>query len=89
MRSSGSSEPNLLRLVLDFSSGEVSIRCLYRSENGPNPSTKRRKVEIQDLVRDGLQDALETLREGRVAVTGSSGFSQREDALSVEAKRPW
>jgi hypothetical protein len=81
------SEPNLLRVVLDFSSAELSIRCLYRSENGPNPSTKRRKVQIQDLVRDGLQDALDGLQTGRVDVVGSSGFSQREDVLSVGAKR--
>jgi hypothetical protein len=52
----------LQRLVLDFRSGELVIRCLYRSRDGAGPSTKARAREVAALVRTGLEQALEALR---------------------------
>jgi len=72
----------LRRLVLDYRSGELVVRCLYRSEDGPNPGTKARTRVVAELVRTGLQDALEAL-EGRVDVVGVSGYEVREDILSL------
>jgi hypothetical protein len=78
----------LQRLVLDYRSGELVVRVLYRSSLGaPNPGTKARTREVTDLARSGLRDALETL-EGRVDVVGTSGYSVREDLLSVALPRP-
>ena len=79
----------LQRLVLDYRSGELVIRCLYRRslEDAPGPSTKRREREVAELTREGLSTALEAL-EGRVDVVGTSGYSVREDLLSVALPRP-
>ena len=76
----------LQRLVLDFRTGELVVCALYRRslEDGPGPSTKRRQREVSDLVRAGLEDALEAL-EGRVDVVGTSGFTQREDIVLCTA----
>ena len=72
----------LQRIVLDFRSGELLVRCLYRTNRGPNPGTKARQREVQELTRSGLQDALDAL-EGRVDVVGVSGYDVREDTLSL------
>jgi hypothetical protein len=74
----------LERLVLDFRSkaGELVVRCLYRSEDGPNPGTKARTRAVAELARTGLEQALDAL-EGRVDVVGTSGFTTREDILSL------
>jgi len=73
----------LQRLVLDYRSGELIVRCLYRSSlDGPNPRTKARAREVVALTRTGLQDALRAL-EGEPEVVGTSGFTQREDILSL------
>jgi len=32
----------LQRLVLDYRSGELVVRCLYRTEGGSGPNTKAR-----------------------------------------------
>ena len=77
----------LQRIVLDFRTGELVARVLYRSGlDGPNPGTKTRAREVADLARSGLRDALEALEAGDVAMCGTSGFSQKEDLLVVEAK---
>jgi len=73
----------LQRLVLDFRNGELVVRCLYRSEGAAGPNTKARRTEVSDLVRAGLQDALQALQAGDVAVVGTSGFTTREDILSL------
>jgi len=70
----------LQRLVLDFRSGELVVRCLYRTKQGTNPGTQGRLREVSGLVRTGLEDALETL-EGGAEVVGTSGFVTREDVL--------
>jgi len=71
----------LQRLVLDYRSGELVMRVLYRSEDGPGPNTKaRRRVVVEELAREGLRQALASL-EGRVDVVGTSGFTQRQDVL--------
>src|SRR5215217_4801370 len=73
----------LQRLVLDYRSGELIVRCLYRSSlDGPNPGTVGRRREVTDLCRSGLTQALEAL-EGGAEVVGHSGFTQREDILSL------
>jgi hypothetical protein len=79
----------LQRLVLEFRDGELIARVLYRSGlDGPNPSTKARSREVTALARSGLTRALEVLDAGDVAICGTSGFSQREDLLSVAVPRP-
>jgi hypothetical protein len=72
----------LQRLVLDYRSGELVIRCLYRRslEDAPGPSTKRREREVAELTREGLSTALEAL-EGGAECVGTSGFTAREDVL--------
>src|SRR5215212_3730200 len=73
----------LQRLVLDYRSGELVVRCLYRSSlDGPNSGTVRRRREVTDLCRSGLRQALASL-EGGAEVVGTSGFTQREDILSL------
>jgi len=73
----------LQRIVLDYRSGELIVRCLYRSSlDGPKPGTVRRRREVEDLCRSGLRRALASL-EGGAEVVGTSGFSQREDILSL------
>ena len=72
--------PILQRLVLDYRTGELVVRCLYRSQNGPNPGTKARARVVAELVRTGLHDALEAL-EGGAKCVGTSGFTTREDVL--------
>jgi len=81
----------LQRLVLDFRNDEeIVVRCLYRSSlDGPNPTTKVRAREVSKLVRGGLQDTLRALVEGEATICGTSGFSQREDLLSVAVPRPY
>jgi hypothetical protein len=68
------------RLVLDFRTGELVVRCLYRRTDGPNPGTKSRAREVTELTRTGLQDALGAL-EGGAECVGTSGFTTREDVL--------
>jgi hypothetical protein len=79
----------LQRLVIEFKGSELVLRCLYRRslEDAPGPSTKRREREVAELTREGLSTALEAL-EGRVDVVGTSGYSVREDLLSVALPRP-
>ena len=71
---------SLQRLVLTFKPDGVEVRALYRNMNGPNPGTKARAREVQELARTGLQDALEAL-EGGAECIGTSGFTTREDVL--------
>lgn len=74
----------LQRLVLAFTREGVEIRALYRTQQGPNPGTKARQREIEELVREGLTQALDAL-EGGVECVGTSGFTTREDILLVTA----
>jgi hypothetical protein len=80
----------LQRLVLEFRDNELIARVLYRSSlDGPNPSTKARAREVSALARTGLQDALEALdSEVGAECVGTSGFTTREDLLSVALPRP-
>ena len=76
----------LKRLVLDFRSGELVTRVLYRSSlDGPNTGTKARQREVTDLTREGLRQALFSL-EGRVDIVGTSGLTTREDIVLCSAK---
>jgi hypothetical protein len=72
----------LERLVLHYRGGELVVRVLYCSEDGPNPGTKARIRRVAELARTGLQDALEAL-EGGAECVGTSGFTTREDILSL------
>jgi hypothetical protein len=76
----------LQRLVLDYRSGELVVRCLYQSDGRSNSGTKARAREVAGLARAGLRDALEAL-EGRVDVVGVSGYQVREDILDVALPR--
>ena len=71
----------LQRLVIESRGEEIVIRVLYRSKGDSNPNTKRRRREVEVLVRGGLQDALGSLEGGDVTMCGTSGFTQREDVL--------
>jgi hypothetical protein len=72
----------LQRLVLDFRSGELLVRCLYRTKGSAGPNTKARRQEVEQLVREGLRQVLVSLENG-AEVVGTSGFSTREDILSL------
>jgi len=72
--------PRLQRLVLDYRTGELVVRCLYRDQDGPNPGTKARRRAVEELARAGLTRALEALEAGPECV-GPSGFTTREDVL--------
>jgi len=72
----------LQRIVIDLRQEEMSLRVLYRTKGEVNPGTKARRREVEDLCREGLRQALEAL-EGRVDVVGVSGFTTREDILSI------
>ena len=73
----------LNRLILDFRTDELVVRCLYRSDGATGPGTKARRREVSNLVRGGLQDALEALDGGDVDMVGVSGYELREDVLSL------
>ncbi len=77
----------LQRLVLEFKPEELVVRALYRRslEGAANPGTKARRREVSELVRAGLEGALEAL-EGDVAMVGTSGFTQREDIMLANRK---
>jgi hypothetical protein len=77
----------LQRLVVEMRSGELVLRVLYRSKGESNPGTKARTREVTELARSGLTRALEALDAGDVAICGTSGFTQREDLLSVALPR--
>jgi hypothetical protein len=70
----------LQRLVLDYRSGELVVRCLYRTEGEAGPNTKARRREVEKLTHEGLTQALEALEDGAKCV-GTSGFTTREDVL--------
>ncbi len=73
---------SLQRLVISFERDAVTVRALYRQKDGPNPGTKARRREVTTLVRTGLEQALDAL-EGPVESIGTSGFTTREDVLSL------
>jgi hypothetical protein len=73
----------LQRLVIDLRQKEMVLRVLYRSKGDTNPGTVRRRREVEDLVRTGLKDALRALEGGDVTMCGTSGFTQREDIISL------
>jgi hypothetical protein len=73
----------LQRLVLDYRTGELVMRALYRTQDGPGPNTKARTREVSQLIRTGLENALEALEEGPVESIGTSGFETREDVFSL------
>jgi hypothetical protein len=76
----------LQRLVLDYRSGELVIRALYRAGlDAPNPGTVRRRRQVEDLTREGLRQALASL-ERRVDIVGTSGFTTREDIVLCTIK---
>jgi hypothetical protein len=75
----------LERLVLEYRSGELVVRTLYRSQDGPNPGTQARGKEVSELTREGLRETLRAL-EGRVDVVGTSGYSVREDIMVAEVR---
>ena len=73
---------HLQRLVLDYRTGELVVRCLYRCQDGPNPGTKARRREVTELTRSGLRHALAALdSEAGAECVGTSGFTTREDVL--------
>jgi hypothetical protein len=79
----------LQRLVITFTREGLEIRTLYRRRNqdGPGPNSKARRREVEELSREGLRQALASL-EGGAECVGTSGFTTREDILSVALPRP-
>jgi len=80
----------LQRIVSGMKAGELISRGLYLSKGESNPGTKARTREVTALARSGLTRALEALdsEASDVAICGTSGFTQREDLLSVALPRP-
>ena len=77
----------LQRIVMSFDDGEITARVLYRRRGeGPDPGTAARRREVTALVRTGLEQALLALGASDVEDLGTSGYSVREDTISV-AKR--
>jgi hypothetical protein len=77
----------LQRLIVTFKDGELVMHALYRTQDGPGPNTKGRRRQVEDLVREGLRQALASLEsEADAALVGCSGFTQREDVLLVDAR---
>jgi hypothetical protein len=77
---------SLQRLVLDFRTGELVVRCLYCSKGDSNPGTKTRRREVTELTREGLRRALASLEsEADAELVGCSGFTTREDVLLLAA----
>jgi|SRR5215218_2572577 len=72
----------LQRLIITFKPEELIIHALYRSKGESNPGTVRRRREVEGLCRSGLEQALASL-EGEAAVVGVSGYTVREDILSL------
>ena len=54
-----SGDMTLQRLVLDFRSDDLVVRCLCCSEASTNAGTKARRREVRELKRTGLLEALE------------------------------
>ena len=77
----------LKRIVVDLRAEEMVLRVLYTDQDGPNPQTKRRARLVTNLAREGLRQALASL-EGDAELVGTSGFTTREDLLSVPLPRP-
>jgi hypothetical protein len=77
----------LERLVIETKPEELVIRVLYRSKGDSSPSSKARRREVTELTKAGLRDALAAL-EGDAEVVGTSGFTTREDLLSVALPGP-
>jgi len=77
---------SLQRLVLTFTPDGLEARALYRSKAGPGPGTKARRLEVTELARAGLGEALEALDAGGVILVGTSGFETREDTLNVDGR---
>jgi hypothetical protein len=67
----------LKRLILEFGrDGEILLKALYRSQAKAGPGTKGRKREVQ---------ALESSADSEVADLGTSGYTVREDVISLPA----
>lgn len=56
----------LRRLTVEFNRNELQLRALYRSIDCLGTSPKARRREVEQLIRTGLEQALETLKEGPV-----------------------
>ena len=76
------------RIILTFKGEEISIHVLYQASVAENlgPNTKKRLRHTTELVREGLREAIESLdsEAGRCMCVGTSGFTQREDVLSID-----
>ena len=82
----------LRRLILTIKPDGHELRVLYRTTSGTGPSTKKRRREVADLARSGLEQALEALDAGETEMVGTAGFTTREDRLlataSSDAQKP-
>jgi len=76
----------LQRLVIGFERDGIQVRTLYRSKAGPGPNTKARRLEVTELARAGLREALAALDTGGVILVGTSGFETREDTLNLDGR---
>jgi hypothetical protein len=75
----------LQRLVLDFRDEVLLVRCLYDQADPaiPGPNTKARARVVAKLARSGLEQALASLERDPAMVVGTSGFTRREDMLTL------
>ena len=77
----------LQRLIITFKDQELMMHALYRTKGSAGPNTTARQREVEQLVRIGLRQALVSM-EGGAELVGTSGFTTREDLLSVALPRP-
>lgn len=79
----------LRSLSVTFEGDATTVRVSYTTGVGkaPNPGTKARQRQVQELARRGLAEALEALTSeaGEVAVVGEAGFTHRQDTLCCSA----
>jgi uncharacterized membrane protein YccC len=73
----------LQRLIFTFKPDGVEVRTLYRSKDGPNPGTVRRRRQVEDLARQ-REIAVAVVSEDEEAVTENE---QLEEALLIERRR--
>jgi hypothetical protein len=76
----------LRRIVVTFGPEGMTVRTLYRQQDGPNPGTRRRAREVEGLVRAGLKRLFDALEGGEIVVVGEAGYAHREDVLAVEER---
>jgi hypothetical protein len=76
----------LRSLSVVFGPDGPRLQARYVSGSAPNPGTKARMREVEELIRAGLYDALRALDEGGVALTQEAVLDTLIDRLRLWAR---